>query len=162
MKTLFICRHAKSDWSTSLPDHDRPLNQRGKQNAPMMADVWRSLSDIPDLWVSSSAKRAHRTAQLMKKRLGTGTEIYVEPALYHAGRRTWLEVINRLDDEQSSAVLFGHNPGITDIVNYLSGSDIANIPTCGLARIDFPSDAWAEISYDTGNLAWFEYPRKYM
>lgn len=162
MKTLYLCRHAKSDWNQDLPDHDRPLNTRGKKSAPVIGTVWKSNAPLPDLWISSSARRARDTAALMINHLRIPVELIIEPNLYHAGIQAWLGVIHQLDQQQDAAALFGHNPGITDVVNYLCDANISNIPTCGLVRIDFYLDDWRLISARTGILVWFEYPRKHM
>lgn len=162
MKTLYFCRHAKSDWSTSLPDHERPLNDRGLQSIPVMAKVWQSLGEIPKNWVSSSAERALRTAQLMSSEFETSVTIKVEHKLFHADVKDWMELIAQLPSETDSIALFGHNPGITQVVNYLSGSDIDNIPTCGMVKITFETDDWNALSNNTGTLEWFEIPKKHM
>jgi len=161
MKTLYFCRHAKSDWSTTLPDHDRPLNSRGLKNAPLMAKVWQGQDAIPLYWISSSARRALQTAQLMVTELRESIALQVDHQLYHADIRTWMKTIHALPNAQNAVALFGHNPGITDIVNLLSGSDITNIPTCGLAKITFSYDNWELISKGTGTLEWFDYPKKH-
>lgn len=162
MKTLYFCRHAKSDWSTALPDHERPLNDRGEKSAPLMLDVWKRLDPIPELWVSSSAKRALQTAQIMASEFSGNVEMRVEHKLYHAGVSEWLDVIHGLPADRDDCALFGHNPGITHVVNLLTSSDISNIPTCGLVKITFELDEWRLISQNTGVLNWFEYPKKYV
>lgn len=161
MKTLYFCRHAKSDWSTTLPDHERPLNARGEKSAPLMLGIWKKLESIPTHWVSSSAKRALQTAQIMSTEYSGNIDLRVEHKLYHANVNNWMEIIRHLPEEISSCALFGHNPGITDVVNLLSESDISNIPTCGLAKITFSFDQWELISKGTGTLEWFEYPKKH-
>lgn len=161
MKTLYLCRHAKSDWSTSLPDHERPLNERGLQSVPVMAEVWKQLSEIPTYWISSSAERALRTAQLLAAEAEPDITIHVDHELYLADIKTWLEVITSLPESEESVTLFGHNPGITHAVNYLTGSDIGNIPTCGLVKMSFEVPNWNHISQNTGLLDWFEYPKKH-
>lgn len=161
MKTLYLCRHAKSDWSTTLPDHDRPLNNRGLRSAPVIARVWKNLDSIPSLWISSSAKRALHTAQLMHSALGLSQPIEIDTEMYHASLNTWLQKINALPNSTNALAMFGHNPGITEIQHYLTGHYIDNIPTCGLVKIEFNVDDWAHISKDSGRFCWFEYPRKY-
>lgn len=126
-----------------------------------MAEVWKELSPIPKNWVSSSAKRALQTAQIMASEMSESTSLKVEHKLYHAEVSDWIEVISALPDEHDSTALFGHNPGITQLVNDLTGSEISNIPTCGLVKITFPFDEWKLISKGTGTLAWFEYPKKH-
>lgn len=126
-----------------------------------MAGVWKELAPIPKNWVSSSAKRALQTAQIMASEMPESTTLAVEHKLYHAEVSDWLQVINALPNDQDSTAMFGHNPGITQLVNNLTGSDISNIPTCGLVKITFPFDEWKLISKGTGTLDWFEYPKKH-
>ena len=161
MKTLFFCRHAKSDWSTSLPDHERPLNDRGHKSIPVMAKVWKDLGEVPTHWMSSSAERALRTAQLLSGQFEQAITLQVDHQLYHADVKDWMKIINDLPAEYSAISLFGHNPGITDVVNYLSNSAIDNIPTCGLAKVNFEIPEWRLVSNGIGTLEWFEYPKKH-
>jgi phosphohistidine phosphatase len=161
MKTLYLCRHAKSDWGNNIPDHDRPLNNRGLRSAPLMARVMKSLGEVPNLWISSSARRASRTAQLMYAALQHNNPVKIDAEMYHATAETWLNKINELPNSESAVIFFGHNPGITQIQQYLTGHEIDNIPTCGMVKIEFDVDEWSLISKETGRFCWFEYPRKY-
>lgn len=161
MKQLIIVRHAKSDWDDfSLKDFDRPLNHRGHKNAPEMVERLALKGIKPDTIVSSPALRAITTAKyfasgwsLNANRLTTNANIY------EASTKTLLNVINGLDDQFSSIALFGHNPGLTDLLNYLTDEYIANMPTCGVAIIEFPFDEWKLISADTGKLVLFDFPK---
>jgi phosphohistidine phosphatase len=161
MKTLFLCRHAKSDQNASMPDHDRPLNNRGLRSAPLMARVWKSNGEIPRYWLSSSANRALHTAQLMYSALRHTRPVEIDKELYHADLATFLKKINSLPAKENAAVIFGHNPGITEIQNYLTGHLIDNLPTCGMVKIEFDVDDWSLITKDSGRFCWFEFPRKY-
>lgn len=156
MKTLYLCRHAKSDWSASLPDHDRALTERGINSIPVMAEIWKNLEEIPKLWISSSAHRALRTAQLMSENMNQEIAVKVEHSLYNAAVKNWLEVINALPDTESAIAIFGHNPGVTDTVNYLCESSIGNLSTCSIAKLTFETDNWTEISGGTGSVDWIE------
>ncbi len=156
MKTLFLCRHAKSDWSASLPDHERPLNDRGIHSIPVVAQIWKDLSEVPELWLTSSAQRALRTAQLMSDAMDQEVVIKVEHKLYNADLNTWLKVIIDLTDSISAIAIFGHNPGITDTINYLCNSTIGNLSTCSIAKLTFETNFWAELSQGTGNIEWIE------
>ncbi len=126
-----------------------------------MAEAWQRLAPIPKNWISSSAKRALQTAQIMASEISESITLKVEHKLYHAEVSDWLRVIVALPDDQDSSALFGHNPGITQLVNDLTGSEISNIPTCGLVKITFSFDKWELISRGTGTLEWFEYPKKH-
>lgn len=156
MKTLYFCRHAKADWTTTLSDHDRPLNERGMNSIPVTAEIWKDYGDIPSLWVSSSAKRALRTAHIMAAEMSSEIVILVEPELYNADVKNWIKVINALPESASAVAIFGHNPGITDIINYLCESNIGSLSTCGLVKTTFDVDQWKLISGGSGTLEWKE------
>lgn len=160
-KRLLLIRHAKSDWgNASLRDFDRPLNKRGKKNAPEMAARLIKAQIKPNLLVSSPALRALTTATLFAEAWQIAPKaIKQEPKIYEASEKTLLSIVNGFDDEYETVALFGHNPGITDFANLLSDGHIYNMPTCSVAIIDFDLDSWALISSGTGNLAVFDYPK---
>ncbi len=162
-KTLFLVRHAKSGWKDSgMPDFDRPLNERGLRNAPMMGKVLHARGIRPELWVSSPAKRAYSTATLIAEAMDIPVaDIEKVSRLYEASVQDWLDTLCALDNRQHSAILFGHNPGITDFSNYLSNGAISHFPTCGIAEITFDTDNWQEISKDSGTLRSFDFPKNY-
>lgn len=159
-KHLFVIRHAKSDWSFDVSDFDRPLNARGFKNAPQMAIRLASHTVQPQQLVSSPAKRAITTAQIFAEHLAVPvSDIQTDNRIYEALPDTLLQVINELSDDYSSVALFGHNPGITLLANYLANGDIYNVPTCGIVHIRFDDiDDWASVSGGTGINAWFVYP----
>lgn len=163
MKTLFLIRHAKSSWDDpSLDDFDRPLNARGKKNAPFMGKVLKKKKVKPDLIVSSPAVRAYKTAVAMAKELDYPKDkIIPEPLIYEASVRTLLKVVCAFPDTCSTIFLFGHNPGLTDFANYLTGARIANVPTTGMVEINFPVDTWKMVSSDLGELMNFDFPKNY-
>jgi phosphohistidine phosphatase len=161
MKQLLIIRHAKSDWGDfKITDFDRPLNKRGLKNAPEMAQRLLDKGIIPQLLVSSPAKRAITTAKYFAETLGfSKKEIQEEPAIYEATTSTLLRTINNLDNKYDFIALFGHNPGLTDLAIKLSNFDVANIPTCGMVLIEFPFDDWKLISSGTGEKKLYDYPK---
>lgn len=160
-KTLFIVRHAKSDWGDfNLRDFDRPLNKRGHKNAPEMVERLVAKSIKPDLIVSSPALRAITTAKYFASGWGFDTEkLHVDATIYEANIRTLLKVVNSFDDQYHQIAMFGHNPGLTDLLNYLTDEDIANMPTCSVAMIEFPFEDWKMIGAGTGKLVLFDYPK---
>jgi phosphohistidine phosphatase len=162
MKRLFLVRHAKSSWDDpSLDDIDRPLNNRGKRNAPEMGIRLRKQGIIPDLLISSPANRAHTTAKRISEEIGyPKKKIQIEDRLYHGSSNSMLSVIHSQNNTINSVMLFGHNPGFTDFANMLCGINIYNIPTAGIVAIDFSIDDWSEVSYNTGELVFFDYPKK--
>lgn len=162
MKRLFLVRHAKSSWDDpSLDDIDRPLNNRGKKNAPEMGIRLRKQGIIPDLLISSPAKRAFSTAKKISEAIGyPNKSIEIDDRLYHGSSNSMLAIIHQLKEKINSVMLFGHNPGFTDFANTLCGINIYNIPTAGIVAIDFGVDSWAEVDYNIGELVFFDYPKK--
>ncbi|MEE1944803.1 histidine phosphatase family protein [Pedobacter sp. KR3-3] len=160
-KQLLLIRHAKSDWGNAgLRDFDRPLNGRGKNNAPEMAERLVKQQIVPELMVSSPALRAITTAKYFAAAWHIPIEnIQLEPAIYEANVKSLLKVINQLDDQYDQIALFGHNPGLTDLANYLCNGHIVNMPTASVIRIQFPFDSWKLISSNTGNVLLFDYPK---
>ena len=158
-KQLLLVRHGKSDWGNlDLKDFDRPLNKRGKENAPEMAERLIDRGFKFDLIVSSPAKRAKTTAKYFAEAYQTD-HIQFEEAIYEANPRTLLKIINGFDDSADSIIMFGHNPGFTDLANELSDADIYNIPTAGMVLISFPFDSWKMVSKGTGAMVFFDYPK---
>ena len=162
MKKLLVVRHAKSSWDyPDLDDIDRPLNKRGKRNAPEMGKRLARKGIHPDLLITSPANRAKTTAKKIAKALSfPKDEIVIDQTLYHGTNRDIINVIQNVKDEISILMIFGHNPGFTDLVNQLSNSNIYNIPTCGIAEIDFNVQSWGEIDIKMGKLIDFDYPKK--
>lgn len=163
MRTVYLCRHAKSSWDdATLSDFQRPLNERGLRDAPFMAKLFKERGEPVDLLVSSAANRALSTALIFAKGLGIAEDKVLRmDRLYHADPSTITKVLNELPAEVKRVIIFCHNPGITEAVEYLSGEDIGNMPTCGLARIDFRGDDWGMVARDLGTLAWLEYPKRH-
>lgn len=160
MKQLIIVRHAKSDWGNpDLRDFDRPLNKRGKANAPEMAHRLVKKQIKPQLMVSSPALRAITTAKFFADTWQMPlAEILEEPKIYEANVDTLLKVINNFDNNYDQIAIFGHNPGLTDLVNYLDGH-IYEMPTCSVAILEFPFEDWAMISEGTAKVVLFDYPK---
>jgi len=147
MKTLVIVRHAKSSWDNpGLSDHERPLNKRGLKDAPVMGARLVQWGPPVDRVISSSAARALATAELVTQEMGLAwDEIQIEDALYHATEEEMLEIIQEQDDYIDGVMLFGHNPGMTYLVNDLSNLDLDNLPTCGVVILQFEVDSWTEV-----------------
>lgn len=163
MKQLILIRHAKSSWKdTRLDDHDRTLNKRGEHDAPFMAEILRKKKTRTDLLISSTAVRALLTAKIFAKELGyKKDQILQEKELYLAEPEELIEIVKQLPDEKEVVCLFGHNPGITTLANFLCNAGIANIPTCGICAISFPLQSWQEVTAGSGQLDYFEFPKLY-
>ena len=164
MKTLYIVRHAKSSWSDPLADDfDRPLNERGKRDAPRMGKRLKEKGILPSLIISSPAKRARSTARRIAKELKyKKDDIKEDRKLYHAEEEVILDVIRKLKDKHTSVMLFGHNPGLTNFVNSLQDKefDLDNLPTCGIAAFQLKIDSWSEIAWGKGTMVFFDYPKR--
>lgn len=163
MKKVYILRHAKSSWAdSSQSDFDRPLNERGENDAPFMGEKFSELGIKPDLVLSSPAKRAFNTAAIIAEKINYPfKKIEKQQNMYMAGAHKFLKIINALPDKISSVMLVAHNPGLTELLNDLAGHTTNNMPTCSLAAIEFFVDEWKAISPGSGKLTLYEYPKKY-
>ncbi|MBT1704178.1 SixA phosphatase family protein [Chryseosolibacter indicus] len=163
MKTLYIVRHAKSSWADpEQNDFERPLNERGKRDAPRMGKRLKEKGIVPDIIVSSPAKRAKSTAKKIAKVLGYSKEkISKITKLYHATDDEILGVLKTIKDIHSNVIVVGHNPGLTDFANALipQSVDIDNIPTCGIVAISFDVTQWRDITWGQGKFLFFDYPK---
>lgn len=161
MKTLLLVRHAKSDWGNpALEDFERPLNDRGKKDAPAMAKRLLEKKIIIDAILSSTAKRAAKTAksfaevyELKKSR------VFFTNDLYMAGDAAFYTAIENAEDKFDTIALFSHNPGLTDFANQLTDARIDNIPTCGVFAIKVNTDTWKEFKSATKEFWFFDYPK---
>ena len=161
MKTLFLIRHAKSSWGdTALPDEDRPLNDRGRRDAPKMGERLAKRDVKPDLILSSPAMRALETAEIIAKKLDyRRKDIVVDGRLYAVGADELLDVIHKLGDKLERVMLFGHNPGLTELAHRLS-SKIAHMPTCAVAEFTFDAKSWSKIGKVKLAKVAFDYPKR--
>lgn len=149
MKTLLVLRHAKSSWSNpNLADHDRPLNARGKRDAPRLGRLLRQLDLVPELIISSTAKRALSTAEAVAQESGYESEIELARHFYHAWPGTFLESIRTIDDTYQRVMIVGHNPGLEELVEGLTGL-AERMPTAALAQISLPIQSWDELDEET-------------
>ena len=162
MKTLVIVRHGKSSWDDPfLSDHQRPLAKRGLRDGPKMGARLAEYGPPVDRVISSSAVRALTTAELVTREMGLPwDEIWVEDSLYHATETELLDLIQEQEEFLDGLMLFGHNPGMTYLVNDLSDLDLDNLPTCGVAILQFEVESWSEIGESLASSAFFDYPKK--
>lgn len=146
MKTLLLLRHAKSSWKDqTLCDHDRPLNKRGQNDAPRVGEWLSARGLLPDVVFSSTALRAQSTARLMAEKAGFTKAIELKRELYHADSADFLEALKTFSDEICSALIVGHNPGMEEFLEMLTGQ-LESMPTCALAQIELPIDRWQDIN----------------
>ena len=154
MKLLLVLRHAKSSWNhPELADHDRPLNKRGKRDAPRMGELLREEDMLPDLILRSSAERARTTGDLVSEASGYEGEIRVVRDLYAHFAGAYLDTLSALDEPYERVMVIGHNPGLEELVEGMTG-DWVRMPTAALAVIRLPIKDWSELSEETqGELA---------
>lgn len=162
MKRLFIIRHAKSSWDDpSLDDFDRPLNKRGKRDAPVMGKRLAKRVGCPDLIVSSPALRAKKTAQAIAEAVGYPIEsVEWNERIYEASSTELIGILRKIDESVGTAMVFGHNPTLTMAANQLAGSSIENIPTCGVVELALPGTSWGDLAAGTAKLIDFDYPKR--
>lgn len=163
MKKLFLIRHAKSSWSDpSCSDFQRGLNKRGKKDAPFMARKIAEAGAHPDIILSSSAKRARKTAHFMAKGVGFPKDsIVYDDKIYSASTEELFQVLRKVDDKYNELYLVGHNFAITDLAVLLTGAVIDNIPTSGVVAVQCRIKTWPKIAPGCGKILFFDYPKMY-
>ncbi len=159
MKQLFLIRHAKSDWSTSLSDYYRPLNKRGLTDAPKMGKRIHGLFGNPDVIISSGAKRAFHTAELFVQELDFDIKkIHRNDQLYHASSENIIEVIQGIDEQYEMAMLFSHNPGISQTVYSLTDHYI-DMKTACVVGIKKDTNSWQDFRPGTCHVFTHIFPK---
>jgi phosphohistidine phosphatase len=164
MKEVIFTRHAKSDWGSEfLKDVDRHLNERGYGDAYYMSDWFVSNQKMPDLVLASTATRALNTALIFTRAMELDMKNFrLEKDIYEGAASVLFDIINRQPDSKNKLMLFGHNPGITNICNLLT-NDIFfdNVPTCGMVAFKFEVDSWKNIEPKTGALDFYRFPKDF-
>jgi phosphohistidine phosphatase len=150
MKTLLLLRHAKASRDDPhLPDHDRPLKPRGKQDAKRLGRRLHETDLVPTLIVSSTALRARKTASKVAKQLNYPRAIELTDRLYLSSPREHLEVVRSLLDGEDRVMLVGHNPGLSQLLNELADTD-ADLATSELAQVELPIKRWSDLPKSGG------------
>lgn len=163
MKRLFLIRHAKSSWDAQgLDDIDRPLNKRGKRDAPFMGARLQRYGVQPDLIYTSPARRARTTAQLIAGCLGYPEErIEQHAGIYSSELNRLLELVQQTDNGVNVLFLVGHNYVLTDLAEFLTGEALGNVPTCGIVGVAFDIRSWKDVAGGEGQMLFFDYPKKH-
>lgn len=161
MKTLLLIRHAKSSWDDAgISDFDRPLNDRGKKDAPRMAERLHERGIRIDAFISSPAKRARKTAEHFVKQYKKDEEdIIFKTELYMAGEEAFNEVLTKMDNRYDCVAIFSHNPGLTDFANTLTDATIDNIPTSGIFAVSIDTEKWSKFKEAKKQFLFFDYPK---
>ena len=158
MKTLYLVRHAKSDWTHDVPDFDRPLNERGHSNARGMAKHLLDNGFNIGCFISSPAKRALTTCRYFAETFGNSSIKKIED-LYEPLLEDFTNTVVRIDDEYSSAALFSHNPTISQFASSLT-SEVLEFPTCAVAVFEVDCEEWSQFEGAHKTLTHFFLPRE--
>ena len=149
MKTLLIMRHAKSSWKhPGLSDYERPLNRRGKRDAPRMGEHLRQKALVPDRILTSSAKRARKTARKVAKASRYTGKVKKLETFYDSVPGVYYETLQGLPDQYQRVLVVGHNPTMEQLVNYLTGR-VKRMPTAAIAHIELPIERWEVLDLNT-------------
>ena len=161
MKTLLLIRHAKSSWDDpGLSDFERPLNDRGKKDAPAMAERLYERGLKIDAFVTSPARRARKTAEQFSKQYKKDKDdLVLKTELYMATDEAFNSVVEKLNDDLDCVAVFSHNPGITDFANSLTDARTDNIPTCGIFAVKVKADHWSDFEEAEKEFWFFDYPK---
>ena len=161
MKKLIILRHGKAELQRfDLDDFDRALIERGRKNAFDMGKFIAEKFGVPDLILSSAAKRAHQTALLAAEGIGyPQNSVKADEDLYFVTPKWMLKVLKELPDAIKSCILVGHNPGLTDLINDF-GVLLDNLPTASAACFEFDVNSWADIATNKARFQWIQLARE--
>jgi phosphohistidine phosphatase len=148
MKTLLLMRHAKSSWKhPENPDHERPLNKRGKKDAPLIGRLIKDKELIPQCILSSTACRATETAEIVVKSSGFEGKVDYLDSFYMAEPNAYLEGLQSLPDDIERVMIIGHNPGLEGLLQIISGR-VESLPTSSIAHIVLPINQWKDLNLD--------------
>lgn len=165
MKELVLVRHAKSDWTKeSIHDIDRPLGERGYEDAYILSKWFKEEMGLPDLIISSPATRALNTAFIFARTFGfKEKDVVLDDTLYESFVKSYLKCISQVDNKVNRLMVFGHNPMLTEVCNELNKDLLFdNIPTCGIVKIGFEFKDWKEIlSKPEGKLLINKFPKSF-
>jgi phosphohistidine phosphatase len=163
MKRLLLIRHAKSSWANPLQsDFDRPLNERGEHDAPIMGERLKKAGLIPDLMIASTAKRAAQTAKHIAREIGYDTDkIEWREELYHCIPSVFEELIYSVDDAIDTLAIIAHNPGISEFAAQLDNTKaIHHMPTCAMAGFETDIDRWSDFTSAKKKTFLYDTPKK--
>ena len=160
MKTLIMLRHAKSSHEDgSLKDIDRPLNERGIADAKLIGGLIRKKRIQPELILASAAERVRQTADLVLKAARLNVEVTFDKRIYEASDRVLFKIIREINDSSNAVMLIGHNPGLEDLLEELTGEAI-RLPTAAVAVVELTVEQWTKVRAGAGNLKFRVTPKE--
>ena len=160
MKSLLLVRHAKSSWDFNVDDFDRPLNSRGKSDAPEMAERLLKRDVKIDAFISSPANRALSTATAFAEAYGLKhKDLIIIPSLYESSAKTIEAIVAEFDNDYKRIAIFCHNPGITDYVNSLTSVRVDDLPTCAIYAVKADVKNWKNFAEAQKEFWFFDYPK---
>jgi len=160
MKTLLLARHAKSDWGDkNFSDFDRPLNNLGKLDAPKMALYLQQCGYLIHQIISSDAARALETAEEYKNCLTPEKNLITHHDLYLASADTIVDIVSKISPSHNSVMIIGHNPGMSEALNYLCKEKFNDMSSCGVGIVQFEVSNWQDIAEGSGDVLGFESPK---
>ena len=166
MKTIYLVRHATADkGKPKSPDQKRALSKKGRKEAVKMAKKLKKNGMIPDLLISSPAKRAMQTARVFAKDVKYPKDkILLSKTLYEANNASsseaFLQEVRSMDDQYQSVMIVGHDPLLTAFAGYLRKDFTDALPGCAVVRFDFNNISWTKITAGRGILKFFDYPNR--
>jgi phosphohistidine phosphatase len=161
LKILYLVRHAKTiRGGIERKDFDRYLKERGHQDAELMAKFLKAKHPLPELIITSPAKRAEETTEIFAKIFQHAPKpVQTEKSIYTGDIDDLLNIFFAIDEDINCAMLIGHNPTIHDMVNYFIKSPVYHFPTCCVAGIRFDTEDWQKLKAHRGELFVYEKPK---
>jgi phosphohistidine phosphatase len=165
VRTILLMRHGKSDWDEDVSDFDRPLTARGKNDSPLMGKFLLKCKKTPFLIISSSAKRARETAELLAKPCRYKKKIEYSDSLYENSPGEIIKAIQKIDDKIDAVMIVGHNPSIEEATKKLCFREMKSIesgikfPTSAIVCLEVEIESWSELYPGNCNMAWFVTPK---
>lgn len=160
MKSVYLLRHAKSDWSSDYStDHERPLSKRGRRAAATVGRFLAALDQAPEAVITSTAVRARATVELAADAGGWSCPVRHDEALYGGSTSDVLAAVRGAAPEPDRLLLAGHEPTWSTAVEGLAGGGSVRMVTASVARIDLPVESWEQVALGAGTLVWLVTPK---
>ena len=160
MKKILFIRHAKSNSSTNfVNDHERTLNNTGERDAAIMGKRLKKMNLFPDLFISSSAERAFRTSEIIKRTLSIESETMIKMSIYSDGLNGIINMIKSVSDEITFLAIFGHNPTMHTIANQINTTSINKFPTSSVLLSHFQIKKWKDFHLKYGEFIMHDFPK---